>query len=166
MKSRWIVVFTALAIIAAIALFAVYAYSSGSDQSTKQVCQSLSSSASGLAVANSNDSIVKFTIIESDNGVNKGMNGSYYKPFNITWPVMHVFKGQEVIIQIYNCASSEPHGFAIAHYHDQSLLSIAPGQSYTLPPFIANEVGNFTVYCDIFCAIHPYMQNGLLMVTT
>ena len=167
MKPRTrVVIVTLVVIAAAISVFALYSYSSGPGPTIQQVCQSLGSSANGVAIANRNASTVKFAIIESDSGSYRGMNGSYYKSFSTTWPVMHVFKGQQVIIQIYNCASSEPHGFQIAHYYDQNYLSISPGQSFTLPPFTANEVGNFTVYCDIACSIHIYMQNGLLMVTT
>jgi heme/copper-type cytochrome/quinol oxidase subunit 2 len=38
------------------------------------------------------------------------------------------------------------------------------GQSFDIS-FTANQAGTFKVYCDIFCSIHPLMQNGLLNVT-
>ena len=38
------------------------------------------------------------------------------------------------------------------------------GQSYTFT-FKADSIGSFRIFCDIFCAIHPLMQNGLLIVS-
>src|SRR4029077_6722964 len=127
-------------------------------------CGVLATTSSAPGIANSTSgSTASFTIIESDPGSNyEGMNGSAYHPSAI-WPIMQVQKGQTVVIHIINCASSEPHGFAIQNYF-LSGVTVRPGLSYTLT-FNANQVGKFRVYCSIFCAIHPLMQNGELIVS-
>ncbi len=90
------------------------------------------------------------------------MNGSAYH-LSTSWPVLNVKQGQTVVIQVANCNSSEPHGFAITGYFNSG-TTLNPGQSYTLT-FVANQVGTFRVFCDVACAIHPLMENGLLNVT-
>jgi hypothetical protein len=35
-----------------------------------------------------------------------------------------------------------------------------------VPSFVATQTGDFTIYCDIPCTIHPYMQTGLLTVSS
>jgi heme/copper-type cytochrome/quinol oxidase subunit 2 len=127
-------------------------------------CSVLNSTGSAPGVANSTvGSTAYFTIIESDPGNNyEGMNGSAYH-LSTPWPVMQVFKGQTVVIHVINCASSESHGFAVAHYFVAG-TTVRTGQSYTLT-FNANQAGTFRVYCSIFCAIHPLMQNGELIVS-
>jgi heme/copper-type cytochrome/quinol oxidase subunit 2 len=109
--------------------------------------------------------VLHFTIIESDppNPL-AGMNGSYYKPLTAQWPIIRVHQGDTVIITVINNDSREVHGFAIAHYDNQG-FSLAPGQQETIS-FVANEVGSFRMYCNVFCAIHPYMQNGVLIVSS
>ena len=67
-------------------------------------------------------------------------------------------------IHVINCQSHEPHGFAITYYDDNSIVAIQPGHSYDVT-FIASKAGTFRIYCDIFCGIHPFMQNGELVVT-
>lgn len=104
---------------------------------------------------------VSFVIVESSSGPLEGMNGSYYHA--APWPLIHVSQGDKVVIHVMNEASSEPHGFAINRYFPQG-ATIQAGHSYTVS-FIANEKGNFTMYCDIFCSVHVFMQNGLLSVT-
>ena len=136
----------------------------GTSHSTQNACSVLSTTnnAPGIANSSSSSSTVYFTIIESDPGNNyEGMNGS---AFHLTgsWPQIQVYQGQTVVIQVFNCASSEPHGIAITHYFDRG-ATVRPGLSFTLR-FVANQVGSFRVYCSIFCAIHPYMQNGELIV--
>jgi hypothetical protein len=128
------------------------------------LCSVLSASSNAPGIANSTSGpTASFTIIEADPGNNyEGMNGSAYHPSAI-WPIMQVQKGQTVVIHIMNCASSEPHGFAIQNYF-VSGVTVRPGLSYTLT-FNADQVGKFRVYCSIFCAIHPLMQNGELIVS-
>jgi FtsP/CotA-like multicopper oxidase with cupredoxin domain len=139
------------------------------------VCDSLPHSPpQGFAEASNNSSTATFTIIESDpnstlaiqgypNGPFEGMNGSAYH-YSVPWPVMVVHRGQAVSIHVYNCASSESHGFAISHYFNAG-VTVHAGSSYTVS-FTASQEGNFTVYCNVFCAIHPLMQNGRLVVTS
>ena len=90
------------------------------------------------------------------------MNGSAYH-LGVPWPVINVHQNQTVVIHIFNCASSEPHGFAITHYFNSGVI-LQPDQSYTWT-FDADQKGTFTMYCNTFCAIHPYMQNGRVMVS-
>ena len=112
----------------------------------------------------SSGQVLYFTIIESDPpDPLAGINGSYYKPLGTQWPIIRVHQGDTVIITVINNDSREIHGFAIVHYDDKG-FSLAPGQQHTIS-FVANEVGSFRVYCNVFCAIHPYMQNGELIVS-
>jgi heme/copper-type cytochrome/quinol oxidase subunit 2 len=114
--------------------------------------------------SSSSNQVVYFTIIEADPpDPLAGMNGSYYKPLGTQWPVIRVHQGDTVIITVINNDSREVHGFAIVHYDDKG-FSTAPGQRHTIS-FVANEVGSFRMYCNVFCAIHPYMQNGELIVS-
>ena len=107
--------------------------------------------------------IAKFLIVAADTGSPyAGFNGSYYH-LTTQWPVMRVHLGQQVVITVMNCASSEPHGFAITHYLDSG-IALSKGQM-SIVNFTANEKGAFRVYCDILCAVHPYMQNGELIVS-
>ena len=115
--------------------------------------------------ASFNSQVLHFTIIESDPpDPLAGINGSYYKPLGTQWPVIRVHQGDTVIITVINNNSREIHGFAIVHYDDKG-FSLAPGQQHTIS-FVANEVGSFRLYCNVFCAIHPYMQNGELIVSS
>ena len=108
---------------------------------------------------------VQFTIIESDPpDPLAGMNGSYYKPLGTQWPIIRVHQGDTVTITVINNNSREIHGFAIVHYDDRG-FSLAPGQEHTIT-FVADETGTFRMYCNVFCAIHPYMQNGAVIVTS
>jgi hypothetical protein len=126
----------------------------------------------GFAKSNSSSPTANFLIVESDSAPFEGMNGSYYHtpPFDQAynssleyWPIIQVYQGQMVTITVMNCASSEPHGFAIGHYFNSG-VTLGEGQRYIVT-FQANTVGKFSVYCNVLCAIHPYMQNGLLIVS-
>ena len=109
-------------------------------------------------------STVYFTIVDNDYpSPDAGMNGSYYHSFATPWPVIHVQKGQTVVIHVVN-EGDEPHGFMIGHYFDSG-VALQPGASYTVT-FLADEAGTFTFRCSIFCAIHVYMQNGELIVSS
>lgn len=116
------------------------------------------------SLSSSSSQVLHFTIIESDPpDPLAGMNGSYYKPLTAQWPIIRVHQGDTVIITVINNDSREVHGFAIVHYDDRG-FSLAPGQQHTIS-FVANEAGTFRIYCNVFCAIHPYMQNGALIVS-
>lgn len=131
--------------------------------STKEICAELPKTAIGSATANPNATHVYFLIIEVDLPSSyAGINGSYYH-VGVVWPVLTVYQGQQVTIHVLNCPSSfEPHGFAIGNYFAGG-VTLSPGQSYTLN-FVANTVGRYTVFCNVFCAIHQFMQNGELLV--
>ena len=119
----------------------------------------------GSVKPSSNGHALYFTIIESDPpDPLAGMNGSYYKPLTAQWPVIQVHQGDTVIITVINNDSREVHGFAIVHYDNRG-FSLAPGQRHVVS-FVADEVGSFRIYCNVFCAIHPYMQNGELIVSS
>ncbi len=114
--------------------------------------------------SSSSSSHAYFLVIEADPGnPYEGMNGSAYHSLTTPWPVMHVLKGQTVTIHVINCASSEPHGFAIDHYFNSGLTA-QPGGSYYVT-FTADQTGTFRVYCNVACAIHPLMENGELIVS-
>jgi heme/copper-type cytochrome/quinol oxidase subunit 2 len=116
-------------------------------------------------LSSSSSQVLHFTIIESDPpDPLAGMNGSYYKPLGTQWPIIRVPLGDTVIITVINNNSREIHGFAIVHYDDRG-FSLAPGQQHTIS-FVTNEAGTFRIYCNVFCAIHPYMQNGELIVSS
>ena len=107
-------------------------------------------------------SVVYFTIIESDTGPMEGMNGS---AFHVTqaWPVIHVQINQTVIIHIESVHSSETHGFTITNYFDPG-VALLPGGTYTVK-FVANKAGTFLITCLVFCALHPLMDHGELVVS-
>lgn len=132
---------------------------------TPNPCDVINSQREAPGIANSSvtGTTATFTIIESDPGnPYEGMNGSAYH-LSTSWPVMQVMKGQKVTIHVINCASSEPHGFAITHYFNQG-VALQAGHSYTIT-FVADQTGTFRVYCNIFCSIHALMQNGELIVS-
>ncbi len=102
-----------------------------------------------------------FTVIMANEGFNVGFNGSKYHPN--PWPVMNVSLGENVVVHIVNNDTSQAHGFAIAHYFDSG-LTLSPGECSDVR-FVANQPGSFNVFCDIFCTIHIFMQNGRLNVS-
>ena len=79
------------------------------------------------------------------------------------WPIMQVQQGQNVTIVVCN-TDVQPHGFNIAHYYDDQLVSVAPGKVLTVS-FAADQAGSFRVYCNIPCSVHWAMQNGELVVS-
>ena len=152
-----------LLLVAGLGVFSYQYFTSGSSPPSNNLCNTIGSATpSNPKPMQGNSSTIYFLIVESDTGAFEGMNGSAYH-LSTSWPVLNVRQGQTVVIQVVNCASSEPHGFAITSYFDSG-TTIRPGQSFTLK-FVANEVGLFRVFCSVFCAIHPLMQNGLLNVT-
>jgi len=151
MRTAWIL--GAIAVVAIVSVGSIVVFSN-----TLRIAGQSSSTSS-------TSQMVQFTIIESDPpDPLAGMNGSYYKPLGTQWPIIRVHQGDTVIITVINNDSREIHGFAIVHYDDRG-FSLAPGQQHTIT-FVANEVGSFRVYCNVFCAIHPYMQNGVLIVSS
>lgn len=104
-----------------------------------------------------------YTIVMANEGFNVGYNGSKYH--TSPWPVINVTVGQSVLIHVIN-NDSQAHGFQIPSYFDQGIggnSGLAPGQCYNVS-FIANQIGQFPMRCDIFCTIHAYMLSGILNV--
>jgi FtsP/CotA-like multicopper oxidase with cupredoxin domain len=81
------------------------------------------------------------------------------------WPVISVTQGQTVNITVCNVDPTESHGFQVSNYYDSKIVSIAPGQVVNVS-FIASRAGSFPIYCAIFCAIHLFMEYGLLRVSS
>jgi hypothetical protein len=102
-----------------------------------------------------------FLVIQSEYGYNDSIleGAGPSKP----WPVITVTQGQEVEITVCNVDKGESHGFQINHYYDSFIVSVNPGHVLNIS-FMANETGDFNIYCAIFCAIHPFMQYGELRV--
>jgi len=100
------------------------------------------------------------TIAMDNQGANVGFNGSKYH--SLPWPIVNTTQGQTVFIHVINNDPTQPHGFAITHYLDSG-ITLRPGECYNLT-FTANQAGNFTMFCNIFCTIHVYMQDGRLSV--
>jgi hypothetical protein len=101
-----------------------------------------------------------FTVVMANEGVNVGFNGSGNHPS--PWPVMNVSLGQNVVIHVVNNDTSQAHGFTVSHYFDRG-VTLHPGDCYDVS-FVASQTGSFTVFCNIFCTIHIFMQNGRLNV--
>lgn len=129
----------------------------------KEACANLPQTAIGTYTADPNASSVYILIVEADIGSPyEGINGSAFHQ-NTNWPVITVYQGQKVTMHVVNCPSSpEPHGFAIGHYFPNG-VELSPNQQYTLT-FVASTKGRFTVFCNVYCAIHQLMQNGELLV--
>jgi hypothetical protein len=100
-----------------------------------------------------------FLIIASKLGYNDSVDHGVPEE---SWPVITVNQGQQVNIVVCN-TDIQAHGFQVAHYFDSTIESIAPGQVVHVS-FVANQVGNFQIYCSIFCSVHAFMQSGLLRV--
>jgi heme/copper-type cytochrome/quinol oxidase subunit 2 len=100
---------------------------------------------------------VHFTIIQSNQGFNdSAMHG-------IPWPIMNVVQGQTVTILVENNDTSSSHGFAITRYF--AAIQLRPGESHNVT-FVADQTGEFLVYCTITCPVHALMQNGQLKVSS
>ena len=82
-----------------------------------------------------------------------------------SWPVISVSQNTTVNITVCNADTVEAHGFQISNYYDSEIVSVVPGEVIHVS-FTATKVGTFRIYCAIFCAIHPFMENGELQVTS
>ena len=90
-----------------------------------------------------------------------GFNGSvnHLRP----WPVVTVQKGDTVNLFVCNDDRVSVHGFAIDHYLNAG-VTLRSGESFRVS-FVADRGGNFTIFCNIFCPVHPFMI-GQLRVTS
>jgi len=94
-------------------------------------------------------------ILADQNGFNNSVN--HKRP----WPVLTVQKGSTVNLIVCNTDTVEAHGFGIDTY--VSPTQLRPGQFFRTS-FIAEQGGNFTIYCSIFCSVHVFMQGRLAVV--
>jgi hypothetical protein len=96
-----------------------------------------------------------FLIVASATGYNDSIgHGAPEK----SWPVLDMPVGSNVTITICN-TYSQPVGFQVVHYLQNSIEKVEPGQVITVS-FLAVEAGSFEIYCAIFCPIHVYLQSG------
>jgi heme/copper-type cytochrome/quinol oxidase subunit 2 len=100
-----------------------------------------------------------FTVVASQSGYNDSIG--HGAPGKV-WPVLCARAGQTVTITVVNEDTVEPHGFAISGYLSAG-VTVLPGKSTTLT-IDASAPGDFKIYCNVICAVHPYMQSGLLVV--
>jgi hypothetical protein len=103
-----------------------------------------------------------FLIIANLQGFNDSVDHLLKAP-NQPWPVIRVHEGDRVNILVCNMDDYSPHGFAIQHYLDGG-VALMPHDTFRVS-FIADQVGTFTIYCTIFCPVHPYMLSGQLIVS-
>lgn len=101
---------------------------------------------------------VHFTITETNQGFNDSATHS------LPWPIMSVIQGQSVTVLVENNDTSSSHGFAITHYLIAG-LQLRPGESHDVT-FVADQIGDFMVYCTILCPVHQLMQSGQLRVSS
>ncbi len=114
------------------------------------------SSVSGVQCSNYSSS---FTVIATQSGYNDSIGHGAPSKY---WPVLCTYLGEEVKITFINEDTVEPHGFAVSGYDDAG-VTILPGKSTTIS-FYASSAGDFKIYCNVICAIHKFMQSGLLVV--
>jgi len=100
---------------------------------------------------------VHFTLVMTLQGFNGSKN-----VYPRAAPVLNVGRCQTVTVHLVNQDTHDAHGFAITHYFDSG-IRLSPGDSQNVT-FTANRAGKFTVYCNVLCPIHLYMQNGQLHV--
>jgi len=102
-----------------------------------------------------------FTIIASESGYNNSIGaGAPAKP----WPILCAQEGEQIKITVINEDTVEPHGFAISNYLEAG-ITVLPGHTQTIT-LVVDTPGDFKVYCNVICAIHPFMQSGVLVVAS
>jgi hypothetical protein len=102
-----------------------------------------------------------YLIIASNEGFNDSvLHGAPAK----SWPIITVKEGSTVNIVVCN-VDTFAHGFQIAHYFDSNVETVGPGEVVKVS-FVANEAGDFDMYCSIFCEVHIFMQNARLIVVS
>ena len=101
----------------------------------------------------------EFTIIATQSGYNDSIgHGAPSKH----WPILCAHAGEEVTITVVNEDNVEPHGFAVAGYLDAG-ITVLPLKTETIS-FYASTPGDYRVYCNVICAVHPFMQSGVLVL--
>jgi tetrahydromethanopterin S-methyltransferase subunit C len=100
-----------------------------------------------------------YLIVAAYNGFNDSADQGV--PAN-NWPVISVLTGANVTIVVCN-ADTQPHGFQIYHYYNSRTNILAPGEVMKVS-FIANQAGQFQIFCSIVCSVHWAMISGELAV--
>ncbi len=77
------------------------------------------------------------------------------------WPIVTVQKGDTVHLFVCNKDPVSAHGFAIDHYLNSG-MAIRPESNFRVS-FVADQGGNFIIYCNIFCPVHPFMIGRLIV---
>jgi len=147
-----IIVFVSVVVIGSAATVALFLATGGRNSST----------ASGSTTALPSGCVKPqggFLVIASGQGYNDSVDHGVP---NNSWPVLTVQQNQTVNITVCN-TDFQAHGFQVTHYYDSAIYSIVPGQVIHVS-FVANEKGEFRIYCEIFCTIHWAMQSGELIV--
>lgn len=103
-------------------------------------------------------------IIANESGFNGSARYSTSYLAAHPWPVVTVKKGQTVNIIVCNTDRTFSHGFGITHYLDSG-VTVQPGSTFKFT-FVADEVGDFTIRCTIFCPPHIFMQYGRITVSS
>lgn len=100
-----------------------------------------------------------FTVIATQSGYNDSIgHGAPSKH----WPILCAQSGEQITINFINEDTVEPHGFAVAGYDDAG-VTVLPGKSTTIT-FYASSPGDYKIYCNVICAVHIFMQSGLLVI--
>jgi nitrous oxide reductase len=100
-----------------------------------------------------------FVVVADESGFNNSIaHGAPAKP----WPILCAQEGEQIKITVVNDDTVEPHGFAVSDYLEAG-ITVLPQHSQVIT-FVADRAGDFKIYCNVICAIHPYMQSGVLVV--
>jgi hypothetical protein len=101
-----------------------------------------------------------FLIIASSLGYNDSVaHGAPIK----AWPLIDAPVGSNVTITICN-TYQQAVGFQVAHYLQDRVMTVMPGETLSVN-FIADQKGDYFIYCSILCPIHVYLQGGDLKVS-
>jgi nitrous oxide reductase len=94
---------------------------------------------------------------------NNGLNDSVHRASpGIPAITLSFERGETINVLVCNVDTVQSHGFAVAHYFDRG-VTLRPGDAYKVS-FVAKDSGSFTIYCNVFCTVHPFML-GKLTVT-
>src|SRR2546426_9840875 len=79
-------------------------------------------------------------------------------------PLMTASRCDTITINLVNKDQTlQTHGLSVTFYALNGIEAL--GGDTAKVTFVAVKAGVFQVYCNVFCAVHNSMQNGLLSVT-
>ncbi len=90
-----------------------------------------------------------------------GFNNSKAQITPSRLPTLLQFQKGETVNLIVCNFDTGMHGFAITHYADAG-VTLRVGESYKIS-FVAKDTGDFTIYCNIFCSLHPFLLGKLVV---